>query len=57
MKKEYKIGDFVYAKARPTIILVVRQYVRKFYYCTIKDDPSENELIYFDRELKPYKGC
>ena len=56
MGNRYKKGDFVYAKVRPSVILVVRLYIRKIYYCTIQDNPSANELVYLDSELKPYVG-
>lgn len=52
----YKKGDLVYAKVRPCVTLVVRLYVRKVYYCAIHNDPTANELVYFDSELRPYLG-
>ncbi|MBO0323845.1 hypothetical protein J0X14_16160 [Muricauda sp. CAU 1633] len=55
-KKEYQRGDLVYAKVRPTVLLVVRLYVRKVYYCAIQNDPAKNELVYLASELKPYVG-
>lgn len=50
----FKIGDFVCAKVRPSVSLVVRLYARRVYYCTVQNDPLANELVYFDRELKSY---
>mgnify|MGYP003700787501 CR=1 FL=1 len=52
----YKKGDFVCAKVRPYVILVVRLYIRKIYYCTVLNNPSVNELVDLDCELKPYRG-
>lgn len=54
MEDKYKIGDVVCAKVRPLVALVVRIYARKVYYCTVKNDPSAKELVYFERELKSY---
>ena len=54
MIKKYKKGDLVCAKVRPSVILVVRLYVRKIYHCTIQNDSMANELLYFDSELRPY---
>lgn len=54
MEGKYKKGDIVCAKVKPSVILVVRIYARKIYYCTIKNDPSARELVYFERELIPY---
>ena len=56
MEKRYKKGDLVYAKVRPSVILVVRLYVRKVYYCAIQNNTAANELVYFDSELRPYTG-
>ncbi len=56
MKNKYKIGDIVFAKVRPHILLEVRIYARKIYYCTIKNDPLGKELVYFERELKSYES-
>ncbi|WP_127137622.1 hypothetical protein [Flagellimonas oceanensis] len=56
MEKRYKKGDLVYAKVRPSVILVVRLYVRKVYYCAIQNNTAANELVYFDSELRPYIG-
>lgn len=55
MEDEYKKGDIVCAKVRPLVPLVIRIYARKIYYCTVKNDPSAKELVYFGRELKPYQ--
>jgi len=52
----YKKGDLVFAKVRPCVILVVRLYVRKVYYCTIRNGPGTNQLVYLESELRPYNG-
>lgn len=47
----FKEGDVVYAKAYPTLSLVVRRYVHRIYYCRREDDPEGKEHVYFEREL------
>ncbi|NAY91202.1 hypothetical protein GTQ34_04655 [Muricauda sp. JGD-17] len=54
MENRFKKGDVVCAKVRPSVSLVVRLYARRVYYCTTQNNPSEKELVYFDRELKSY---
>ncbi len=54
MENRFKAGDFVFAKVRPSVPLIIRIYARKIYYCKIKSDPNTQELVYFDRELMPY---
>ncbi|WP_350289208.1 hypothetical protein [uncultured Croceitalea sp.] len=56
MAKRFEIGDVVCAKVSPSIVLVVRLYARKIYYCTLQNQPNANEQVYFERELKPYEG-
>lgn len=51
MKNTHNADDVVYAKADPTLRLVVRRYVDKIYYCKVQDDPERKELVYFEREL------
>jgi hypothetical protein len=53
MENIFKVGDFVRAKVNPTLLLVVRRYVDKIYYCRIQQDPTQKELVYFERELIP----
>lgn len=55
VENRHKKGDLVYAKVRPSVVLVVRLYVRKVYYCAIWNEPAANELVYLDSELKPYR--
>jgi len=47
----YGEGDIVYAKADPGVKLVIRRYLDRIYYCTIDDDSSRKELVYYEREL------
>lgn len=51
MENKYKEGEIVYSKIDPTLKLVIRRYVKRIYYCTIQEDPSRKELVYFEREL------
>jgi len=50
-ENKYKEGEIVYAKECPSIPLKVRRYVHRIYYCRIVDDPEDDELVYFEREL------
>lgn len=52
MENTYNAGDVVFAKADPTLRLVVRRYVDKIYYCKVQDYPDRKELVYFERELQ-----
>lgn len=51
VQNKYKAGDIVYAKANPTLKLVIRRYIDQVYYCKVQDDPERKELVYFEREL------
>ncbi|MCR9288553.1 MAG: hypothetical protein NXI23_14350 [Bacteroidetes bacterium] len=51
MENKYKEGDEVYAKVNPSLKLIIRRYVPKIYYCTVKEDPTRKELVYFEREI------
>ncbi len=48
---KFKEGDEVAAKVNPDKVLVVRRYLQRIYFCTVKDDPNAKELVYFEREL------
>ncbi len=48
---KFNAGDEVYAKVSPEQALIVRRYVDRIYYCTIKEDASHKDLVYFEREL------
>jgi hypothetical protein len=54
MENKFKEGELVYARVNPTLILVIRRYVNRIYYCKIQADPSHKELVYFERELIPH---
>jgi hypothetical protein len=51
MESKYKEGEMVYAKIDPSLPLVIRRYIDRIYYCTVKEDPARKELVYFEREL------
>lgn len=51
MENKFKEGSEVYALVHPEIMLVVRRYVDRVYYCKVKDHPDQKELVYFEREL------
>ena len=50
-KNKYKEGEVVYAKAYPTIKLIIRRYIARIYYCKIAETPQKKDLVYFEREL------
>lgn len=52
----FPLGTVVYAKENLSLKLVVKSYYQRVYYCTIAEDPSRKELVYFDRELVPPAG-
>lgn len=49
----FKEGDVVRAKVNPTLLLVVRRYVDRIYYCRIQQNPTQKEMVYFEREIIP----
>ena len=50
-KNKYREGEVVYAKINPSLKLLIRRYVDRIYYCKIQKDPTQKELVYFEREL------
>ena len=50
-QSKYKVGDVVYAKENPNLLLVVRRYTNKIYYCMIQDETVQKQLVYFERDL------
>lgn len=51
MDNRFKEGDMVYAIEAPQVLLQVRRYVSRIYYCTIIGKLHKKEKVYFDREL------
>ena len=51
VKNKYESGDVVYAKVNPTLKLVIRRYIDRTYYCRVHEDPTQKELVYFEREI------
>lgn len=51
MENKYKEGQEVFAKVNPTLKLIIRRYVDRIYYCKIKENPTQKELVYFEREI------
>lgn len=51
LDNKYKEGEIVYAKECPCIPLIIRRYVNRMYYCRIVDDPEDDDLVYYEREL------
>lgn len=57
MENKYKEGETVYANEEPALKLKVRRYVDQIYYCTVTEDPSRKDLVYFERELMDEAGA
>ena len=51
MSNKFKEGEVVYAKINPELKLVIRRYIDRIYYCRVLEDSSQQELVYFEREL------
>jgi hypothetical protein len=51
MENKHKEGETVYAKEKPNVVLIIRRYVDRIYYCQIKAAPGGKDLVYFEREL------
>ncbi|RNI31301.1 hypothetical protein EFB08_01880 [Rufibacter latericius] len=56
MENQYPQGSTVFAKVNPTLKLTIRRYAKRVYYCTVAENPSHPELVYYDRELMPVGG-
>jgi hypothetical protein len=52
MENKFKEGEEVFALVNPSQLLIIRRYVDRIYYCTIKQNPVLKELVYFERELQ-----
>lgn len=55
MENKYEVGEVVFASAHPGVLLIIRRYVDRIYYCRVKDTNSEKDLVYFERELERLK--
>lgn len=53
LENPFPIGSEVFAKVNPDLKLVIRQYLKRIYYCTVKDNPGQRDLVYYERELIP----
>lgn len=51
MENKFQEGDFVYAKTDPTLKLVVRRYLKRIYYCKMREYPNGRDLVYFEKDL------
>ncbi|WP_181308715.1 hypothetical protein [Rufibacter sp. XAAS-G3-1] len=51
MENKYAQGTVVVAKINPSQKLVVRRFAKRVYYCTVQENPSQKDLVYFEREL------
>ncbi|WP_299761603.1 hypothetical protein [uncultured Pontibacter sp.] len=53
IENKFPIGSEVFAKVNSDLILTIRQYLKRIYYCTVKSQPSQKDLVYYERELVP----
>ncbi len=53
LENKYPIGSEVFAKVNPDLKLTIRTYLKRIYYCTVNNNPSQKDLVYFERELMP----
>jgi hypothetical protein len=55
MENKYGVGEVVFALENPKVLLTVRRYVDRIYYCRSKDPQTDKDLVYFERELNSPK--
>jgi hypothetical protein len=55
MENKYGVGEVVFASESPKVLLTVRRYVDRIYYCRSKDPQTDKDLVYFERELNSPK--
>ena len=49
----YEEGTLITAKENPALVLVIKKYVQRIYYCEIAGQPGLQQLAYFERNLIP----
>lgn len=54
MENKYKAGQIVFATAIPEVVLIVRRYVDRIYYCRVKGSESDRDVVCFERELEAF---
>ena len=48
----FPVGSIVCPKINPAMMLVVRHYSHRIYYCSkLNDSPETKNLVYFEREI------
>lgn len=47
----YAEGSIIYAKDKPGQQLIIRRYVNRIYFCKAVENPSQKDLIYFEKEI------
>jgi hypothetical protein len=52
MENKFREGETVVAKVRPEVLLVIRRYVDRIYFCRLKDKTDDKDLVYFEREIE-----
>lgn len=47
----YQVGTMILAKEAPTVMLHIRKYYQRIYYCCIVGNESAKQKVYFEKEL------
>ncbi len=55
MEPKFKEGEIVFEKIRPQQKLYVSRRHSGLYYCKVEEDQSRKELVYFERDLLPFR--
>jgi uncharacterized protein YodC (DUF2158 family) len=55
MGPKFKEGEVVYEKIRPQQRLFISKSQSGLYYCKVEEDRTRKELVYFERDLLPYR--
>lgn len=52
MENKFLVGETVFDKVHPEVVLVIRRYVDRIYYCRLKDGNSDKDFVYFEHEIE-----
>lgn len=55
MEAKYKEGAIVFEKIRPQQKLFVSRCQSGLYYCRVEEDKTRKELVYFERDILPFR--
>jgi hypothetical protein len=49
--KIYPAGTILTAKTNPDVKLEIVRYYHRIYYCSVVEDPTHRQVVYFNNEL------